>query len=67
MALKLCCTLAKENGQNKYVKFQNEYPQGNQCSEEKDKSGGILEVKAHIKIQTPCTNENVRRYIAYAI
>lgn len=67
MAPKLCHIVGKEIRQNKYVEFQNECPQGNYGPEEKDKSGEVLEVRIDFKIQTPCTNKNVCRYMAYAI
>ena len=58
MATELCHTMAEETEQYKYVRFQNECPQGNQAPKLKDKNGEILEVRVDIKIQTPCTNQN---------
>lgn len=67
MAPKVYHTVDKETGQSKYVNFQNQCPQGNQCPEEKDKSGEVLEVRVDIKIQTPCPNQNECRYMGYAV
>lgn len=50
--------MPKETEQDKYARFQNECPQGNQAPELKGKNGEILEVRVDIKIQTPCTNQN---------
>lgn len=58
MANKLNHTVAEETEQDKYVRFQNECPQGSQAPERKDQNGEILEVRVDIQIQTPCTNQN---------
>lgn len=65
MAPKLCHTAAKEIGHNKYVRFQMHVHK--EISVLKDKSGEVLEVRVDIKIQTPSTNQNMCKYMDYAI